>query len=167
MSYFKHKNLLANMFCGRNIYLLYSVFGLFELFVTTLKLMPFSCNKLRDSVCSPTYVGDASFKLSGCSGPMLVSWTNVMQVYICVLCLCCVSNVDIQTCDQVCADLLQVLPLLPGKVPQVSQLQCLYYLLHEGSYFSQEFFKFRAFLQMFLCFNGQQMLKVESWKLTT
>ena len=85
-----------------------------------------------------------------------------MQVYICVLCLCCVSNVDIQTCDQVCADLLQVLPLLPGKVPQVSQLQCLYYLLHEGSYFSQEFFKFRAFLQMFLCFNGQQMLKVES-----
>ena len=43
--------------------------------------------------------------------------------------------------SQVCADLLQVLPLLPGKVPQVSQLQCLYYLLHEGSYSSQAILK--------------------------
>ena len=77
MSYFKHKNLLANMCCGRNIYLLYSVFGLFELFVTTLKLMPFSCNKLRDSVCSPTYVGDVW--LSGCSGP--VCWPSSNMIH--------------------------------------------------------------------------------------
>ena len=73
----------------------------------------------------------------------MVSNTKLMQTYkttqtsVSMLCF------SMLTFYQVCADLLQVLPLLPRKVPQVSQLQCLYYLLHEGivTYFSQEFLK--------------------------